>query len=62
MRRVFVAALVAGGIAGMVFFAVQQAKLTPLILAAEVYETASEPQHSEGGHEPAEAAWEPANC
>ncbi len=63
MRHILVTALVAGCIAGLLFFAVQHAKLTPLILAAEVYESgAAEHQpNSLGGAEHASPAWEPSS-
>jgi cobalt transporter subunit CbtA len=58
MWRILVTALVAGGIAGLFFFAVQHAKLTPLILAAESYEGgATGPDAESAEHVP--SAWEP---
>lgn len=51
-RRVFVAAVVAGLAAGLIVSALQAAKLTPLIAAAELLETAEPAAH--------ETAWEPA--
>ena len=53
-RRVFLAALLAGLTAGLLVTVLQAAKLSPLIAAAEVYETAAMPPtaHEEG--------WEPA--
>src|SRR5260221_6906818 len=63
MQRILVPALVAGGIAGFFVFAVQHAKLTPLILAAEVYESgAAERQpNAPGGPEHVPPAWEPSS-
>ncbi len=63
MQRILVTALVAGGIAGLFVFAVQHAKLTPLILAAEVYESgAAERQpNAPGGPEHVPPAWEPSS-
>ncbi|HKW54415.1 MAG TPA: CbtA family protein [Stellaceae bacterium] len=54
-RRVFLAAILAGLAAGLLVTALQTAKLSPLIAAAEVYETAAMPSTA---HE--DAAWEPA--
>lgn len=51
-RRVFLAAIIAGLAAAAVVTALQAAKLTPLIAAAEVYEDAAA-----GGHDTSE--WEP---
>ena len=53
-RRVFLAAILAGLAAGLLVTALQAAKLTPLITAAEVYETAA---MSPAAHED---VWEPA--
>jgi len=63
MRRTLITALVAGCVAGLFVFAVQHVKLTPLILAAEVYENgAAEHQHDDAGdHEPPTPGWEPSN-
>ncbi len=56
IQRVLVVALIAGLVAGLAIAALQHVTTTPLILAAEVYETA---QHA---HEPAvEQGWKPAN-
>jgi cobalt transporter subunit CbtA len=53
-RRVFLAAILAGLAAGLLVTVLQTAKLSPLIAAAEVYETAAMPPtaHDDG--------WEPA--
>jgi len=63
MRRILLTALVAGGIAGLFVFAVQYAKLTPLILAAEIYESgAAEHEHNDPAGPPHDPpAWEPSN-
>src|SRR5260221_3743012 len=63
MQRILATALIAGGIAGLFVFAVQHAKLTPLILAAEVYESgAAERQpNAPGGPEHVPPAWEPSS-
>ena len=53
-RRVFLAAILAGLAAGLLVTALQAAKLTPLITAAEFYETAA---MSPAAHED---VWEPA--
>ncbi|HXQ52514.1 MAG TPA: CbtA family protein [Stellaceae bacterium] len=60
MARILATALMAGCIAGLFFFAVQSAKLTPLILAAEVYEDAAAHGHGAAGHDHDAAAWQPA--
>lgn len=69
--KIFSTALIAGIIAGIFVFAVQSAKLTPLILQAEVYEDADtakkeaalEAQEKSMGmtHQHEAEAWEPAN-
>jgi cobalt transporter subunit CbtA len=56
-RRVFFAAVVAGLAAGLIATALQAAKLTPLIAAAEVYEKAEPATHDPATH--AAPAWEP---
>lgn len=63
MQKIFLTALVAGFIAGVSTFAIQSAKLTPLILQAEVYEENSEQAntHAAHEHEHSEGAWEPEN-
>jgi len=66
MQKIFITALVAGIVAGLSTFAIQSAKLTPLILQAEVYEeNAAQTEtnsHADGhSHEHGEEAWEPAN-
>ena len=59
MQRIIITALIAGIIAGLFSFAIQTAKLTPLILQAEVYEENA--AHSEHSHEHNEEAWSPAD-
>ena len=54
MRRVLVSALVAGLLAGLVFFTLQLATLLPLIATAESYERAAAATHAPETH-----AWEP---
>jgi cobalt transporter subunit CbtA len=73
MRRVLFAGILAGAAAGCVITLLQAAKLTPLILAAEVYEEAAPHSHAAvgaepgGGHDHAAApaeeatAWQPAD-
>lgn len=57
VRRVLLAGILAGLVAGIVATGLQALRVSPLILAAEVYETAA-PLHD---HDGAEAgAWEPA--
>jgi cobalt transporter subunit CbtA len=56
-RRVFFAAVLAGLAAGCIVTALQAAKLTPLIAAAEVYEKAETAAHDPAAH--AASAWEP---
>jgi cobalt transporter subunit CbtA len=54
LRRIFLAAILAGFASGLLVTALQRAKLTPLIAAAEVYEiTATAPAMHEEGWEPA---------
>ena len=62
MQKIFITALIAGAIAGLFVFAIQTAKLTPLILQAEVYEENAEQTatHSHE-HEHNDEAWSPAN-
>ena len=57
-RRIFLTALLAGTIAGLFAAGVQQLKLVPLIAAAEVYEAAASPAHSDHRHDAA-AEWQP---
>jgi cobalt transporter subunit CbtA len=50
LRRILTAGLLAGLVAGLAFTVVQQLKVEPLILAAEVYENAeAAPAHSHDG-------------
>lgn len=65
-QRIFFAAVLAGLAAGLAMSAVQQWRVTPLILAAEVYETAEAPaEHTHDAatpahtHEHDEDAWSP---
>jgi cobalt transporter subunit CbtA len=65
-QRVFFAAVLAGLAAGLAMSAVQQWRVAPLILAAEVYEGAEAPaEHAHDAatpahaHEPDEDAWAP---
>jgi len=68
IQRLLAVGLLAGLLAGLAVAALQHVTTTPLILAAEVYETAAEQAHAgaeahehEHEHEPAHAhAWEPA--
>jgi cobalt transporter subunit CbtA len=55
IQRVLAIGLIAGLVAGLAIAALQHVTTTPLILAAEVYETA---QH--GHQEPASEGWKPA--
>lgn len=58
-RRVFLAAILAGLAAGIVWSAVQQLRVTPFILAAEVYEHGA---HAAAGDvAPQAEAWAPGN-
>jgi cobalt transporter subunit CbtA len=61
--RVLLAALLAGIAAGLIMSAIQHVKLTPLILAAEKYETGGATAHQHGTEpQPApEGAWAPQN-
>ena len=62
-QRFFFAAVLAGLIAGIAMAALQQWKVAPLILEAEVYETAAAAEHTHEagtpGHEHDEEAWAP---
>ena len=64
LYRILFVGLVAGFVAGLAMAAMQQAKIVPLIAAAEVYEAAAEPHDAamDRGHSMAgEAAeWQPA--
>lgn len=66
MQRILITALIAGFIAGIVGFGLQLAKLSPMILQAEVYEEAAasheaEHEHNSSGHQHEDKAWQPAN-
>lgn len=70
MQKILITALVAGVLAGFSTFLIQSAKLTPLILQAEIYEENSAAQgeqneHAHGhdvtAHEHSADAWEPEN-
>lgn len=63
-RRIFLAAALAGAVAGLMLAAVQQWRLVPLIAAAETFETIPAHGHAAGtpAHDHAEAsAWAPAD-
>lgn len=63
MQRILLTALIAGFIAGLVSFAIQQIKLSPLILQAETYEKHDGDEHhheAESWHHEAES-WSPEN-
>lgn len=49
LRRILLIALLAGAAGGLVASALQVTRLTPLILAAETYETAALTEHAHGG-------------
>ena len=57
LRRTLLAGLLAGLIAGAFATGLQALRVAPLILAAEVYESAAPVPHE---HESGDAAWEPA--
>jgi cobalt transporter subunit CbtA len=59
IQRLLAVGLLAGLLAGLAVAALQHVAATPLILAAEVYETAAEPAHGGEAH-PHDHAWEPA--
>lgn len=56
LRRILTAGLLAGVVAGLAFTVVQQLKVTPLILAAEVYENAEAEAPAAHAHDGAVAA------
>lgn len=58
MQRIFLTAIVAGIVAGLAGFGLQSAKLTPLILHAETYESVDEGGHE---HDHGGEAWTPAD-
>ncbi len=60
MRHLLLTALVAAFIAGVTVFAVQSAKVVPLIIAAEAYEEAAPTPAEPAGHAHTSEAWEPA--
>jgi cobalt transporter subunit CbtA len=57
LRRTLLAGLIAGLVAGAFATALQSLRVTPLILAAEVYESAA-PAHE---HDAGDTAWEPSD-
>lgn len=65
INRIFLTALLAGGIAGVVLAGIQQFTVVPMILEAETYETAAGASHSHGhgdhhgGAVAGEEAWAP---
>jgi cobalt transporter subunit CbtA len=61
LRRILLIALLAGAAAGLVASALQVTRLTPLILAAETYETTAPAEHSHGGvaHTHTAPEWKP---
>jgi cobalt transporter subunit CbtA len=59
-RRVFLAAILAGLAAGIVWSAVQQLRVTPFILAAEVFEHEAHDHEHAGDAAPRAVAWTPA--
>ena len=62
LRRIVVAAILAGAAGGLVVSAIQLAWLTPLILQAEVFEAAAgEAGHDDVAEGAALAAWAPDN-
>src|SRR5688572_8759235 len=54
-RNLFVAAILAALCAGLAFTVIQQSRLTPLIFAAEAFESAAEPAAEAHTHAPGEA-------
>ncbi len=61
MQKIFSTALISGLMAGLFLFWLQSAKLVPLILQAETYETAElSSAHANHEHHHEEDAWEPA--
>jgi cobalt transporter subunit CbtA len=65
LKRVFLVGLLAGLVAGLAMAVLQHVTTTPLILAAEVYETAAEAAHDHHAHDAAapdqDKAWTPAD-
>lgn len=64
-RSLLIAALMAGAVAGLLLTGIQQWQVTPIILAAEKFETMAvdAPAHEHAGHshEHGDAAWSPAD-
>ncbi len=64
-RSLLIAALMAGAAAGLLLTGIQQLQVTPIILAAEKFETATTevPAHEHSGHshEHGDVAWSPAD-
>jgi cobalt transporter subunit CbtA len=60
-RRVFLAAILAGLAAGIVWSAVQELRVTPFILAAEVFEHQAHGRGHAGDAAPQAEAWAPAD-
>lgn len=60
IQRLLAVGLLAGLLAGLAVAALQHVATTPLILAAEVYETAAEQAHGGTQTHERETAWEPA--
>ena len=61
LRRIVVAAIVAGFAAGLVVSAIQLTWVTPLIVQAEVFEDAAGEKAAPDDHDAAVAAWAPAD-
>lgn len=61
LRRTLLAGLLAGVIAGIFATGLQAVRVAPLILAAEVYESAAPAPVAAHEHAAADAAWEPAD-
>lgn len=56
LQRVLAVALIAGLVAGLAVAALQQVTTTPLVIAAETFESA---QHAHKGAQPEEEGWKP---
>jgi len=64
-RSLLITALLAGAVAGLLLTSIQQWQVTPIILAAEKFETAAAEvpahEHTSHSHEHGDAAWSPAD-